>query len=347
MKKINLALQGGGAHGAYTWGVLDRLLEEDRIEIEGITATSAGAMNAAALKTGWVRDGRDGAKAELAAFWQEIALGAKLPENGLTAWLAAFTPAPALFAQMMEMSPAYLAGDALTRVLSPYQFNPLNIHPLRQVLRKMLDFDKVCDDQGPKLFISATNVRSGKIKVFSDDEITEDALLASACLPTIYQAIEIEDPKTGQCEAYWDGGYMGNPALFPLFYNTKARDIVIVHINPIRREEIPRTSVEIVNRINEISFNSSLLRELRAIDFVHRLIEDGSVKAQSMKDILVHSIMDDELMTQLGVATKLSPDRAFLDRLKEAGRASMDTFLKSHWADIGQRGTVDLKAMFQ
>lgn len=341
--RINLALQGGGAHGAYTWGVLDRLLEEDDLEIAAISGTSAGALNGAALKAGLVAGGPTAARANLDWLWHQV--GA-VKDDTVSAWLSMLSPSSEALARGVEYSPGFAAMDMMTRMLSPYQFGPLTENPLRRIVERFA-FDMVCDTHGPALHICATNVRSGKIKVFSGDDITEDVLLASACLPTIYQAIEIEDPKTGQSEAYWDGGYMGNPALFPLFYNTKARDIVIVHINPIRREEIPRTSVEIVNRINEISFNSSLLRELRAIDFVHRLIEDGSVKAQTMKDILVHSIMDDELMTQLGVATKLSPDRAFLDRLKEAGRASMDTFLKTHWADIGQRGTVDLKAMFQ
>jgi len=344
--RINLALQGGGAHGAFTWGVLDRLLEEDDIEIEGITATSAGAMNAAALKYGWLVGGNHGARTKLDAFWEEISAHTVLPNDLIQGWLMPLLPDPAQYSRMLERSAGYMAIDAASRMFSPYEVNPLGIHPLRPVVRKMLDFDKVCAHAGPKLFVSATNVRTGKIKVFSGDEISVDSLLASACLPTLYQAIEIEDPETGRIEAYWDGGYMGNPALFPLFYETTTRDILIVHINPTHREEIPRSAMQIMNRVNEISFNSSLLRELRAIDFVRRLIEDGLVQQGTMKDVLIHSISDDELMNSLGIATKLTPDRNFLLNLKEAGRTRMDAFLEKHRADLGQRGTVDLRSMF-
>ncbi|MEO1551469.1 MAG: patatin-like phospholipase family protein [Pseudomonadota bacterium] len=342
MKKINLALQGGGAHGAFTWGTLDRLLEEPDLEIEGISGTSAGAMNAAALKAGWVRGGNEGARAALEAFWDEISQSG----DGVSQWLSFLTPHPDLFSKWVEMSPAYLMGDALTRTFSPYQLNPLNIHPLRPIVEKMLDFDKVCAAAGPKLFISATNVRTGKIKVFSGQDISGDTLLASACLPTLYQAVEIEDKDTQTTEAYWDGGYMGNPALFPLFDETDSADILIVHINPILRDEVPRSDRDILNRINEISFNSSLLRELRAIDFVRRLLDDGKISNNSMKNVLIHSIRDDDLMRRLGVATKLTPDRALLRQLRDAGRAAMDDFLGAHKDDIGFRGTLDLRAMF-
>ncbi len=344
--RINLALQGGGAHGAFTWGVLDRLLEEDDIEIDGITATSAGAMNAAALKAGWVRDGNAGARAELDAFWNEIASHISLAPHGLTEWLLESLPSPELFSRMVELSPGYQFSEAAARMFSPYQTNPLNYHPLRPILEKMLDFDQVCAIAGPQLFVCATNVRSGKIKVFSGLDVSVDALLASACLPTLYQAVEIKDPDTGKLEAYWDGGYMGNPALFPLFYQSTSRDILIVHINPLYREEVPRTAREISNRVNEITFNSSLLRELRAIDFVRRMIEDGRITSQEFKDVLVHSVMDNDLMTRLSAATKLTPDRGLMLTLKQAGRDRMQAFLTAHKSDLGQRGTVDLRKMF-
>ena len=276
---INLALQGGGAHGAFTWGALDRLLEEGDIEIDGITATSAGAMNAAAVKRGWVMAGRDGAREWLERFWLKLT-GLDGPcSEAVIDWLRTVSPTPALTARLLEYSPAVVTADAITRVLSPYQFNPTNYHPLRAVVEEMLDADGFGSTKGPKLFINATNVRDGKPRVFVGREITADAILASACLPTLYQAIEIDDPKTGRREAYWDGGYTGNPALYPLFYRTKAADIVIVHINPLYRDELPRTSSEIATRINEISFNASLLRELRNIDFVNRLIDRGVIAA--------------------------------------------------------------------
>ncbi|WP_112322608.1 patatin-like phospholipase family protein [Oceanibium sediminis] len=345
-KVINLALQGGGAHGAFTWGALDRLLQDTRIEIEGITATSAGAMNAAALKAGWVAGGREGARAMLSDFWTEISAHTVVPNDALQGWLSATSPAPEIFSRIVAMSPGYFTLDTLSRLFSPYEFNPLNFHPLRPVVTRMLDFDKVCADPGPRLFISATNVRSGKIKIFSGKDISPDVLLASACLPTLYQAVEIEDPDTGLLEAYWDGGYMGNPALFPLFYETQTADIMIVHINPIYREDLPTSASDILNRINEISFNSSLLRELRSIDFVQRLLEHGKLSKGSMKNVLIHSIMDDTLMNKLSAGTKMTPNRGLLETLRDAGAARMDSFLATHFDALNTHGTVDLRAMF-
>jgi NTE family protein len=345
-KVVNLALQGGGAHGAFTWGALDRLLEDEDIAIEGITATSAGAMNAAALKHGWLTDGHAGARASLSRFWMKVGGLDGFMSEALVDWLRAVSPSPRLTARALEANPAVLATEAITRVLSPYQFNPGNFHPLRAIVDDLLDYGKVCADEGPKLFVSATNVRTGKPRVFQGAELTTDAILASACLPTLYQAVEIDDPRTGKREAYWDGGYMGNPALYPLFYRTTCPDIVIVHINPLERDELPRSSTEILNRINEISFNASLLRELRAIDFVNRLIERGIIAEGVMKRNYVHSVRDDALMSQLGIATKMTPNKALLLQLMDAGRMAMDGFLLEHGQDIGRRSSVDLRAMF-
>ncbi|MCB1354093.1 MAG: patatin-like phospholipase family protein [Rhodobacteraceae bacterium] len=343
---INLALQGGGAHGAFTWGTLDRLLEEEDIEIEGITATSAGAMNAAALKHGWISGGNAGARESLDSFWLSLAGLDGVLSDAIIEWLRCVSPNPTVIARVIEANPAVLAGEVVTRMLSPYQLNPLNFHPLRSTVEALLDYDKVCASTGPKLFITATHVRTGKPRVFSGDDITADAILASACLPTIYQAIEIEDPRTGKMEAYWDGGYMGNPALFPLFYSTESPDILIVHINPLEREDVPRTAQDILNRINEISFNASLLRELRGIDFVNRLIENGVIAPEAMKQNFIHSVRDDAFMSQLGIATKMTLNRALLLQLKDAGRTAMDSFLAAHRKDLGKRASVDLRAMF-
>ena len=343
---INLALQGGGAHGAFTWGVLDRLLEEPWIEFEGITATSAGAMNAAALKGGYVKGGRKGAKVAMDEFWNGVSdLGTLVPEP-VQDWLASVTPPLPVLAQFAEWNPALAGANALTRLLSPYDLNPLDLHPLRSVVDELLDFGAICADTGPKLFIAATNVRSGKIRVFEGDEITTDAILASACLPTLYQAVEVYDPKTDRIEAYWDGGYIGNPALFPLFYATSTADILIVHINPTYREDLPRTARDIENRINEISFNSSLFRELRGIEFVQRLIERGQVSDGDMKYLNVHSLADDKTMTALGVATKVTPTRGLLGQLKSAGQFAAEMFLTHHADDLGKRSSCDLRAMF-
>ena len=343
-KAVNLALQGGGAHGAFTWGALDRLLAEEAVEIEGISATSAGAMNAAALKHGWVQGGNEGARAALARFWLRVT-GLDGMSDATADWLRAVSPSPAFIARALEASPAVLASEAFTRWLSPYQFNPFNYHPMRAVVEEMLDYGNVCAREGPKLFVSATNVRTGKVRVFAGEEITTDAILASSCLPTLFRAIEIDDPRSGRREAYWDGGYMGNPSLYPLFYRTATPDILIVHINPIHREELPRTSQEILNRVNEISFNASLLRELRTVGFVNRLLDRGVLAEGAMKRNHIHSIRDDALMIQLGIATKLTPNRALLLQLRDAGHATMDRFLRSHWTDIGRRSSMNLAAM--
>jgi NTE family protein len=343
---INLALQGGGAHGAFTWGALDRLLEQDDIEIEGISATSAGAMNAAALKHGWVLGGNEGAREWLDTFWLRLTGLDGVFGEAIMDWLRAVSPSPALTARLLEVSPGVLAADAVTRVFSPYQFNPVNYHPLRGIVEEMLETGPVASDRGPKLFVNATNVRDGKPRVFQGKEITADAILASACLPTLYQAIEIDDPRTGRREAYWDGGYTGNPALYPLHYRTGSPDIVIVHINPLYREELPKSASEIMSRINEISFNASLLRELRNIDFVNRLLDRGVIAEGAMKRNNVHSVTDDKLMNQLGIVTKMTISRTLLLQLKDAGRAAMDAFLAKERDKIGKRSSVNLRAMF-
>jgi NTE family protein len=226
-------------------------------------------------------------------------------------------------------------------MFSPYDLNPFNLNPLRDLLTEKLDFDAVCRDCAPHLFVGATNVRSGKIKVFQGAELTTDAILASTALPTLFQAVEIDG------EAYWDGGYAGNPALFPLFYETETRDVVIVHINPIERPEVPRTSREILNRMNEVSFNAALLGELRAVAFVRRLISEGRIAPGTMKDVLVHSIQDDETMRKLGVATKVHVDAALIANLKEAGRVAADAFLRANWRNIGAKSSVDLAGMLE
>ena len=339
-KTINLALQGGGAHGAFTWGVLDRLLEDERLEIAAITGTSAGALNAAAFKSGMVEGGREGARRNLDWLWGRMH---GMGDMRLSHWAGVLEPAQV--AQAIEYSLPFSMADAWSRMVSPYAYGPFYVNPLEPLV-KALDFDRVCAAAAPELFICATRVRTGKIRVFSGNEISTDAVLASACLPEMFQAVEIEDPETGETEAYWDGGYTGNPALFPLFRMDLPPDILVVNINPLERREVPVTPQQIQNRVNEISFNSSLLRELRAINFVQRLISDGSVGPDRMKNAFIHMIANDELMNELSVATKMVPTPFLLDRLKQAGRESADAFLAAHWDDIGQRNSVDLAEMF-
>lgn len=333
-RRINLALQGGGAHGAFTWGVLDRLLEDDRIEFDGISATSAGAMNATVMVYGYQEGGRAGAKAALANFWRRIAHAASLSPFQAT-WWDKITGNQAL-----ESSPSFMWLDFVSRIMSPYQLNPMNWNPLREVLSASVDFEAFRSRPQPiKLFLSATNVRTGKVKVFDGKEVSADAVLASGCLPFLFQAVEIDG------EHYWDGGYMGNPAIFPLIYNTDSADMVVVHINPMTREELPRTASEIINRINEISFNSSLMREMRAINFVSKLIgehADHDDPTKDLKRLHIHSISAEQVMQKLNVLSKLNADWDFLLDLKETGRSHADAWLADNFDALGVRSSVDI-----
>lgn len=339
-RTTNLALQGGGAHGAFTWGALDALLEDERIEFDGVCGASAGAMNAVVLAHGLLEGGREGARAALAAFWGDIGKSGVL-------WNAVRPSADVLSFFGVDPRMAAAGTHALfetwARLLSPYQFNPWNFDPLRRLLERHVDFGALGRDGCLKLFICATNVRSGKVRIFDNSELGSDAVLASACLPQLFKAVEIDG------EAYWDGGYMGNPALYPLFYHVNSRDIVVVHVNPIRREDVPRTPEDIAVRINEITFNSSLMREMRAIEFAARLVEQGWLKdeyAHRLKRMLVHSIRDDAGMATLGMASKISPSRKLLDTLFASGRATALAWLQAHFADLGVRDSVDVRAEF-
>ncbi len=339
--RISLALQGGGAHGAFTWGALGRLSEDEEVEVAAISATSAGALNAAAFKAGMCKGGRAGARAELARLWSGI--GA-VTDPVLAAWIEAVSPPTRVLAELVEASPAYAALDAATRAVSPYVLGSMLKSPLARVVER-LDFSAVRAPTGPQLHVCATNVRTGRIRVFDKEELTPGALMASACLPMLFQAVEIEDPATGRTEAFWDGGYTGNPALWPLFPSELPRDILVVSLNPLHRTDVPRDALDIANRINEISFNASLLGELRAIAFVQRLVREGAAGPEAMKDVNLHVVSDDDLMDDLNMATKTLPVPAILARLREAGRSAMDRFLFRHRGDLGVQGTVDLAAM--
>ena len=329
VKTVNLALQGGGAHGAFAWGVLDRLLEDGRIAFEGITATSAGAMNATVLAYGLTEGGREGARRALTNFWRRVSHAAMSGPLQPSIW-DRLTHNHAL-----ETSPIFQAMDMLSRLFSPYQLNPMNYNPLRRVLEESVDFERLRASGKVKLFISATNVRTGKVRIFNTCEVTPDAVMASACLPFMFQAVEIDG------EPYWDGGYMGNPALYPLIYHCDSHDVVIVHINPLMREGTPKTAQEILNRINEISFNSSLMREMRVIHFVTKLIDEGKVADTDMKRMLVHSIADDEMMRTLSVTSKLNADWEFLTHLRDIGRVRAEQWLADNFGQLGKATTVD------
>jgi len=341
-RRISLALQGGGAHGAFTWGVLDRLLQDDDLEIAALSGTSAGALNAAALKAGMVAGGRAAARRSLDRLWADVA---RLGDFRANSWMTALFPFAADWAELWQQAIPVSARGIAEQFATPYAYGPLWQNPLARVVAR-LDFSKVCADAGPQIHISATNVRTGKIRVFSGTDVSADVLLASACLPSVFKAVDLTDPATGVRDAYWDGGYSGNPALFPLYRAELPDDIVIVSINPLRREAVPQTPIEIQNRIDEISFNASLLGELRAINFVKRLIAEGRVERRAMKDVLVHLVSDDVLMNELSGSTKLTPLPGLLARLKAAGQAAAETFLADHRADLGQRSSVDLDGLF-
>jgi len=334
-KPVNLALQGGGAHGAFTWGVLDFLLEDGRLRIAGVSGTSAGAMNAVALADGYTRAGPEGARAALDEFWRSMSASAshtplqRTPMDRVTGnW-------------GLENNPFYHFMNALTGVASPYQLNPLNINPLRDLVEESVDFEMVRKCTAFELFISATNVETGRVKVFPREELTADMVMASACLPHIYQAVEIDGVP------YWDGGYMGNPALFPLYGKTGTDDIVVIQINPIERKGTPRTAQDIQNRMNEISFNASLLKELRAIDFVDRLIEQGKLSTGHYRPVKVHLIENEGALKPMGASSKMNVEWAFLTRLRDVGRETAAAWLDGCFDRIGEQSTVDLRAMFQ
>ncbi len=333
-KSLNLALQGGGAHGAFTWGVLDRLLEEERLEIDGISGTSAGAMNAAVLAEGYCKGGREGARAALGDFWERVGhLGSLNPlQGGPIDWMNDVWK--------IDPAPSDLLFDTISRVLSPYQFNPLNWNPLRTLLEDAIDFKTLAGYDGIKLFISATNVRSGKNRVFEHAELSADVLLASACLPFLFQAVEIDG------EPYWDGGYMGNPAIYPLIYNCASRDIAIVQINPLTRDELPRTAPEILDRINEISFNSTLVREMRAIAFVSRLIDEQALDSTKYKRLNIHIVEAEDEMDDLGVASKMNARPDFLQRLHRIGRGAAERWLAESFDAVGERSSIDIVDRF-
>lgn len=332
-KPINLALQGGGAHGAFTWGVIDKLLEDGRLSFDAVSGTSAGALNAVVMIDGYERGGPDGARERLQEFWMRVSRGGGKVEPGnevidqiIGFWRSSMQP--------------FSYFPRLAAVASPYRFNPLNINPLRDLLESLVDFERVKHCKRAHLFISATNVRTGKIKVFTGKEVTADAVMASACLPNLFRAVEIGG------EAYWDGGYMGNPALFPFFEPKGSDDILLVQINPIRREDVPRTGIEIAERVSEITFNASLLRELRAIDFVNRLLTEHRLDTSKYRPNRMHRIEASKALENHGAATKLDTSWAFFQELRDAGRDAAARFLHSHYADIGVRSTLDLRAEF-
>jgi NTE family protein len=324
---VDLALQGGGSHGAFTWGVLDRLLEEPWIKIEAISGTSAGAMNAAVLVDGWSRGGADGARAALDAYWRRVSRAAvfsPLQRSPLERLMGRWT---------LDTSPAYLTIDLMSRVFSPYDLNPMSFNPLRQILAESIDFERLVASP-IKLFITATNVHTGRGRIFRNGQITPDVLLASACLPTMFQAVQIDG------EAYWDGGFAGNPTITPLVRESDAHDTILVQINPRERLNTPRTAGDILDRLNEISFNAPLMKELRMIALLRQAADPGHGEGARWATMRTHRIMTDKL-AEFGASSKLNAEWEFLAMLKAEGRNSAADFLANHGSDIGTRSSAD------
>jgi NTE family protein len=330
---VDFALQGGGAHGAFTWGVLDRLLEETWLHIDGISGTSAGAMNAAALVDGYAKNGADGARAALEHFWRRVsqaALLSPLRRTPLDVLLGRWT---------LDHSPVFVAMDIMARLFSPYDLRPGGANPLRNILAESVNFDQLAQ-ASIKLFVTATNVRTGRGRVFRNSEITPDVLLASACLPTLFQAIEIHG------ESYWDGGYSGNPTITPLVRECNSKDTILVQINPVERPGLPRTARDILNRLNEVSFNAVLLKELRMIALLRQVAQPDNSESAKWADMRIHRISSD-VMVELGYSSKLNAEWEFLCMLRDEGRRAAEAFLSAHREDLGRRSTLDLDELLE
>lgn len=333
-KVINLALQGGGSHGAFAWGALDRLLEDERIAIEGIVGTSAGAMNAVVTAYGLTLGGNEGARQALRRFWESVAeMGARSVMQ--PSWLDRMRSPGSL-----DYSPGWILLDTWSRVFSPYQMNPTNYHPLREILSRQIDFAALRQSAKVKLFICASNVLTNRLHVFEGRDMSIEAVLASGCIPSVFQAIEIDG------EHYWDGGYMGNPPFFPIIYNCSSADVVLIMVNPIQIKQVPHTAQAILDRINTLSFNSSLMREMRAINFVNHLIDSGFNEGGRLKKILVHCIDAEDEMGNLGVSSKINVCWEFLTWLFELGRKRADDFLREHFDRIGKESSTAIERRF-
>lgn len=328
---IDLALQGGGAHGAFTWGVLDRLLEEKRLQIDGISGTSAGAMNAVVLADGYIKDGPQGARKSLELFWKRVSDAARFS-------LLQRSPLDVLLGQWsLDHSPVFITMDVMSRLFSPYDLDPLGVNPLLTILEETIDFKRL-PHSSIKLFVTATSVSTGRGRVFRNNEITPKVLLASACLPTIFKAIEIDG------DHYWDGGYSGNPTITPLVRECQSQDTILVQINPVTRPGFPTSARDILNRLNEVSFNAVLLKELRMIALLRQLAQPGDSEGAKWAGMRIHRVSSD-IMLELGYSSKLNAEWDFLLMLRDEGRLAAEAFLTEHAHDLGQRSSLDLDVL--
>jgi NTE family protein len=330
---VDFALQGGGAHGAFTWGVLDRLLEETDLQIDGISGTSAGAMNAAVLADGYAEGGAAGARAALEVFWRKISDAARFSpfqRGPLDILLGRWT---------LDHSPAFITMDLIARLVSPYDLNPGGYNPLREILADCVHFERLTGGS-IKIFVNATNVRTGRGRIFRNAEITPDVLLASACLPQLFQAIDIDG------EPYWDGGYSGNPSITPLILECSSRDTILVPINPIERPGTPRTAREIADRLNEVAFNAVTLKELKMIALLREVADPGKCQGALWGEMRIHAVRNPTMLS-LGYSSKLNAEWPFLEMLRDEGRRAADEFLKAHRPDLGKKSSLNLAVLLE
>ncbi len=330
---VDLALQGGGSHGAFTWGVLDRLLEEHWLKIDGVSGTSAGAMNAAVMIDGYAADGPDGARSALERYWRDVSRAALLSpfqRTPLDMMMGRWT---------LDLSPAFIAMDLMSRLISPYDLDVIGTNPLTDILKRNIDFVRLAKAE-IKLFVTATNVHTGRGRIFRNADITPDVLLASACLPSLFQAIEIDG------ESYWDGGYSGNPTITPLIRECSSKDTILVQINPISRPDIPKSARDILNRLNEVSFNAVLLKELRMIAMMRQVADPGNCEGALWAGMRIHRVAS-EVMLSLGYSSKLNAEWDFLCMLRDEGRRAAETFLQKDGDNLGRKSSYDLDTLLE
>jgi NTE family protein len=336
-KRINLALQGGGSHGAFTWGVLDSLIEDGRLEFEALSGTSAGAMNTVIFLQGWAKSGPNGARAELRAFWTELgkmSITSPIQRTPFDRFCGTWN---------LDDSLAAMWADVMQRTLAPWMRNPLGLDPLRDLLRRHFDQDAVRGCHGIKAFIAATNVQTGKVRIFTREELTLDAVLASACLPNVHDAVVIDGVP------YWDGGFRGNPPIWPFIYASDSQDVVMVELDPSFRPGVPKSNAEIADRLNEITFGGALMAEMRAIAFIQDMIEKGAITGEfgtRLKKILIHSINDEASIAPMGSVSKFLIEPAYLEHLFELGRLAATKWLAATFDDVGVKSSIDIRGRF-
>jgi NTE family protein len=333
-KQVNLALQGGGSHGAFTWGVLERLMSDRRLYIAGLSGTSAGAMNAVVMADGFIKDRRNGAIAAIREFWERVAKTGLFNDRMMAAWKMMSGK------DNLEGAPHFLMFDIITRLFSPYELNPMDYNPLLTIIEDLIDFEELRRHDELKLFVTATNVKTGKPRVFTTSEMTAQVLMASACLPLMFKAVEIDG------DYYWDGGYMGNPMIYPLVHECESKDVLIIQINPLRRDDVPTSARDILNRLNELSFNTAIVREMRGFATITQLIESGELNNHHYAEVNFHMIEAQDDLAGFGASSKFNTDIVFLEDLRQRGWNAADRWLDKNYHHLGVQSSFDVWETF-